>query len=80
MSGIRVSSIAFPRASQSDAESKPNGSLDLMREANARSADEESLLELAVMGTVGDDADSYRPKFPRYHGNTAEMSQRTHTR
>lgn len=51
MSGITVSSIALPSASQSDAASTPSGSFDLMREVNIRSADEDSSLE-SVMGAM----------------------------
>jgi hypothetical protein len=43
VSGITVSSIALPRASQSDIVSTPSGSFDLMSEVNIRgSADEDS--------------------------------------
>ena len=62
VSGRRVSSISSPRVSQSDAESKPNGSFDLIREANTRPAGEESWLELAVIGSGGDDTTLYKPE------------------
>lgn len=44
-SSISESAIAFPRA---EAESKPSGSFDLMREVNICSAGKEGSLELAM--------------------------------